>query len=96
VKFKTPENSYLRFLFCFVIEVIAFFLVCANFRAIALGLYFWTAVTDMIIVFNGMLVTKMLFDDEKSRDWVSIAGYTLGGATGSVLSIWVTKHIFGG
>jgi hypothetical protein len=96
VKFKTPENSYLRFLFCFVIEVIAFFLVCANFRAIALGLYFWTAVTDMVIVFNGMLVTKMLFDDEKSRDWVSIAGYTLGGATGSVLSIWVTKHIFGG
>lgn len=65
-------------------------------RAVALGIYSWTALTDMIIVFNGMMVTKLLFDDEKSRDWVSITGYTLGGATGSVVSIWVTKHMFGG
>jgi hypothetical protein len=96
VKFKIPVNPYYRFIFCFILEVITFFILCANFRAVALGLYFWTAVTDMIIVFNGMLVTKMLFDDEKSRDWVSIAGYTLGGATGSVISIYVTKHLFGG
>jgi hypothetical protein len=96
MKFKIPHNPYYRFVFCFFIELIAFFLICANFRAVAQGLYFWTAFTDMIIVFNGMLVTKMLFDDEKSRDWVSIFGYTFGGATGSVISIYVTKHLFGG
>jgi hypothetical protein len=95
IKFKTPANSIARFFFCFVVEVVTFFLLCANFRAVAQGLYVWTAITDMIIVFNGMLITKMLFDDEKSRDWISIAGYTLGGATGSVISIWVTKHVFG-
>lgn len=95
MKFRVPVNPYTRFTLFFLSEVVAFFIVCANFRAVAQGLYFWTAITDMFLVFQGMMLTKLMIDDEKSRDWVSITAFTLGGATGSVISIWVTKHVFG-
>ena len=38
--------------------------------------------------------SKLMIEDEKSRDWASIAGFTCGGATGSALAIFVTKHLW--
>jgi hypothetical protein len=92
---KVPENPYVRFVFFFASELFSFFFIASNFRALAKGLYFWTAITDMTLVFQGMLITKLMIEDEKSRDWVSIIAFTVGGACGSLLSIWVTKHLFG-
>lgn len=50
----------------------------------------------MLISFQKIILAKIFVEDEKARDWVSIAGVTLGGATGSVLSIFLTRHLFGG
>lgn len=75
--------------------MLSFFVVCANFRALAIGLYIWTAATDMLIVLQNMIMAKIFIEDEKARDAWSIAGATIGGACGSLLSIWVTKHLFG-
>lgn len=91
---KVPDSRLGRFWLFFASEAISFFFVAANFRAVALGFYFWTALTDMFLVFQGMIITRMMFDDERTRDWVSIAGFTFGGAFGSVLSIYVTKVIW--
>jgi predicted MFS family arabinose efflux permease len=91
-----PKNSIARFAFFFGSELFSFFFIASNFRALAKGLYFWTAVTDMTLVFQGMIITKLMIDDEKARDWLAISAFTLGGACGSLLSIFVTKHLFGG
>jgi hypothetical protein len=91
---KVPQNPFARFALFFAAELFSFFFIASNFRALAKGLYFWTAITDMTLVFQGMFVTKMMIEDEKSRNWVSITAFTLGGACGSLLSIWVTKHLW--
>lgn len=91
---RVPDSKVKRFALFFTSEAVSFFFVAANFRAVAQGLYFWTAITDMLLVFQGMMVTRLMFDDERSRDWVSIAGFTFGGAVGSVLSIYVTKVLW--
>lgn len=49
----------------------------------------------MLIVLQNMIMAKIFIEDEKARDAWSIAGATIGGACGSLLSIWVTKHLFG-
>ena len=91
-----PNNPWLRFAFFFGSELFSFFFIASNFRALAKGFYFWTAVTDMTLVFQGMIITKLMIEDAKSRDWLAIVSFTLGGACGSLLSIFVTKHLFGG
>jgi hypothetical protein len=93
---RAPDSRLGRFGLFFASEAVSFFFIAANFRAVAQGLYFWTGVTDMLLVFQGMLVTRLMFDDERSRDWISIAGFSFGGATGSMLSIYVTRHLWGG
>jgi|SRR5208282_1710649 len=92
----TPQSRLGRFLFCFVAELFSFFIIASNFRALARGLYVWTAVTDGLCVLQGMIMTKLMIEDAKMRDWWSITGFTLGGMCGSVLSIFVTKHLWGG
>lgn len=92
---KLPNNKWARFGIFFANQMLSFFVVTANFRALAIGLYAWTAITDTWIVFQNMIMAKLFIEDEKARDKWSIAGATIGGACGSVLSIWVTKHVFG-
>jgi len=93
---KPPQSCLGRFLFCFIAELISFFVIASNFRALAKGLYVWTALTDGLCVLQGMIMTKLMIEDEKMRDWWSISGFTLGGMCGSVLSIFVTKTLWGG
>lgn len=91
---RVPDSKLGRFALFFASEAVSFFFIAANFRAVALGLYFWTGLTDMLLVFQGMVITRLMFDDARTRDWLSIAGFTLGGAAGSMLSIYVTKHLW--
>lgn len=92
---KLPEQAWKRFAIFFASQMISFFIICANFRALAQGLYCWTAFTDTLIVFQNMMMAKIFIEDANARDKWSIAGATIGGACGSVLSIYVTKHLFG-
>src|SRR5208337_4413498 len=56
----TPQSRLGRFLFCFVAELFSFFIIASNFRALARGLYVWTAVTDGLCVLQGMIMTKLM------------------------------------
>lgn len=93
--FTPPQSRLGRFVFCFVAELISFFVIASNFRALAKGLYVWTAITDGLCVLQGMIMTKLMIEDAKMRDGWSIMGFTLGGMCGSVLSILVTKTLWG-
>jgi hypothetical protein len=89
---KIPNSKLGRFTLFFASELFSFFVISVNNIALNLGKYGWTVATDMILVFQGMLISKLMIEDEKSRDWASIAGFTCGGATGSALAIFATHH----
>jgi hypothetical protein len=93
---RIPENKIVRALLFFTIQLVSFFVLACNFRALAKGLYFWTALTDTVIVVQNMIVAKLMIENEKMRDWLAITAFSVGGACGSLLSIFVTKRVFGG
>lgn len=89
-----PSSKLGRFALFFASEMFSFFVISINNIALNHGRYLWTVSTDMVLVFQGMLVSKLMIEDDKSRDWNSIAGFTCGGATGSALAIFVTQHLW--
>lgn len=92
---KAPRTALGQFLLMFITEMICFFVIVANTRAYTQGNYFWTAVTDTIFSAQGFVMGKLMMDNKEARSWWSGLGCTLGGTVGSLLSIWVTKHLFG-
>lgn len=91
---EIPKSKLGRFGLFFASEMFAFFVISVNNIALIHSKYLWTVATDMILVFQGMVISKLMIEDEKSRDWTSIAGFTCGGATGSALAIFFTQHLW--
>lgn len=83
------------FAFCFASELISFFIVATNFRALAKGYIGWTVVTDGLIVLQNTIIGKIFIEHEKMRDGVSTLAFTMGGMCGSALSIVLTRYIWG-
>lgn len=86
------------FLFWFVIEGFSFALVVANGRAYNQGNYLWTFLTDATIQVNGFIVGAKFIKDTKDNtghDWYMIVGGAIGGASGSLLAIYLTKLLYG-
>jgi len=72
-----------------------YFVICANFRAVAIGLKCATAGTDVLITMQAFISRKLCIDKEDARTWWVGAGETFGGGFGSILSIVLTKKVFG-
>jgi len=82
--------SFLTFFFS---QLLAYFLVTANYRAIAQGRYFWTAITDLLYATVQFYLIKKIADSKQTG--VALVGYVSGGVVGSLTAIWLTKLIFG-
>jgi hypothetical protein len=94
-KIKPPQNHVGLFAFCFASELISFFIVATNFRALAKGFIAWTVITDGLIVLQNTIIGKIFIEHEKMRDGVSTLAFTMGGMCGSALSIVLTRYIWG-
>ena len=94
-KVKPPQNRVGLFAFCFASEMISFFIVATNFRALAKGFIGATVVTDGLIVLQNTIIGKIFIEHEKMRDGVSTLAFTMGGMCGSALSIVLTRYIWG-
>jgi hypothetical protein len=94
-KIKPPQNRVGLFAFCFLSELISFFIVATNFRALAKGFIVWTVITDGLIVLQNTIIGKIFIEHEKMRDGVSTLAFTMGGMCGSALSIVLTRYIWG-
>jgi hypothetical protein len=94
-KIKLPHSTLGRMVFCFSSELISFFVIATNFRALAKGYILWTVVTDGVIVMQNTLISKIFIENEKARDGLSTLSFTLGGMAGSALSIVLTRYIWG-
>lgn len=92
---RAPKTALGQFSLMFIAELISFFIVVANTRAYTKGLYTWTAVTDMLFSLQTFVMAKLMIDDANGRSWWAGAGFTLGGACGSLLAIFVTSHYLG-
>lgn len=92
---KVPTTPLGQFVYGFCDQFLYFFIVCANFRAVAIGLKLATASTDVLITAQAFVSKKLAIDKEEMRTWWVGAGEMVGGGLGSILSIWVTQKIFG-
>lgn len=77
----------------FGLQFVVYGVFCWNARAIATGRLGHLFVSDLIYAYMAFTIVKMIAD---SKTWGEKLGYTLGGAFGSVLSVWLTKHFWGG
>jgi hypothetical protein len=94
-KLTIPTSPAGQFLFFGATELFTFFIITANFRAIAIGSYWWAGITDYLTVLVNFTVGKLMMDDAKNRSWWVGLGFATGGTIGTLLSIWVTKHLYG-
>lgn len=75
-------------------QCLSYFLFVANGRAYTQGNYTWTAITDALYAAQSFFLIRRLVKEEANNAW-AFAGYVIGGTLGSLLSIAVTKHIYG-
>ena len=67
---KIPTSTVGRAMFFGSTELLTFFIITANFRAIALGNYFWAGLTDYLTVLVNFGVGKLMMDDAKYHTMV--------------------------
>jgi hypothetical protein len=93
--FSVPKTARGQFTFFFVAEMICFFVIVANMRAVALANYFGAAATDLLFGLQAWGMMKLTVENAEARTFAGGIGTTLGGVCGTLLSIWFTKHLFG-
>lgn len=70
------------------LQFLNFLILTVNYRAVAHGLYTWTALTDMLIcLINWTLIKKVANEDSM---WARV-GYLFGGTTAGIVGIWITQ-----
>lgn len=90
-----PKSRFGQIAFFFGTQFLAYFLFVANTRAFTQASYGWTWVTDTMLAAQAFTVSKLMIDNKEARGWWAGVGYTLGGPMGSLLSILVTKKLYG-
>jgi hypothetical protein len=94
-RIKVPQSTVGRMAFCFASELLSFFIIATNFRALAKGMILWTVITDGLIVLQNTIIGKIYIEHERMRDGASTLAFTAGGMCGSALSILLTRFIWG-
>jgi len=95
LRFGFPKTRFGQLAFFFTTQFLSYFLFVANTRAFTQGSYTWTWVTDTLLAGQAFILAKLMIDKKEGRGlWAGI-GYVLGGPVGSLLSIYVTKRLYG-
>ena len=92
---KIPCTRHGQFLFFFLSQAAYYGIVVANGRAFNQALYVPTCVTDVMLATHSFFIYRLIAKDENSSGAWPLAGTVSGGAAGSLLSIWMTKMVFG-
>jgi hypothetical protein len=81
-----------QFSFFFLMELTSFFVIVFNMRAVAAGLKVATVLSDMVFSAQNFYVIKRVADCDTKA---AFFGYTIGGAAGSLVSLYATRWLFG-
>jgi hypothetical protein len=80
------------FFILFAAQCVSYGLICWNYRAVAKGMIPQVVVSDLLFAALQFKVLKRVAAAESNLAW---AGYVLGGAAGSALSVYLTKLAWG-
>lgn len=76
----------------FILQFLQYALASLGYLALAAYSYTGTFLMDLILAANSFYIVKRISQCESRAGQV---GYTLGGACGSCVAIWISKHFFG-
>jgi hypothetical protein len=88
----TNSQRWREFFILFFVQLFQYCIVCISYIALNKGSYVWTFATDIICGLNSFFIIRKIATTE-TKNTLGLVGYVLGGATGSVLAIWLTKRI---
>jgi hypothetical protein len=74
----------------FAVQFFSYCIICISFIALSKGSYVWTFVTDLVCGLNSFYLIKKVANTE-AKNTLAICSFVLGGASGSMLAIWLTK-----
>lgn len=81
-----------QFLFFFAVQFLNYAMLCWNYRSVAQARFGNIFVSDLACAaISFTLIKKVANTDSRA----AMAGYILGGAFGSVVSVWITKMVYG-
>lgn len=83
-----------EFWLLFGVQAFQYCIICISYISLAKGSYFWTFSSDIVCGLNGYFIIKKIANSE-AKNTLGIIGYTLGGATGSMMAIWIAKRLVG-
>jgi hypothetical protein len=87
-------RAWKEFFTLFFVQLFQYCIICISYISLAKANYAWTFGTDIICGLNGYFIIRKIAATE-SKNPLSIVGYTLGGAIGSMLAIWISKRMVG-
>lgn len=76
----------------FITQFFSYALIIVNGRAYNQANYVVTFSSDLVFASYGFFVIKAIGNSSNKLAWV---GYTIGGATGSLFGIWISKVLLG-
>lgn len=83
-------TTFLKF---FLIQCLNYGILCWNFRAVAQARYVHIGLSDLCCAAISFTLIKRVAQTDSRA---AMAGYIVGGAVGSVVSVWITKTVWGG
>ena len=87
----TPKRQFKSAAALFFVQLFSYGICSISYIVMNRGQYALTFGFDLLFGLNAFFIVKRIVHAEDKLGW-DAAAYTLGGATGSVLAIWVTKH----
>jgi hypothetical protein len=85
-------KHFRTFVFFFAVQFLSYAMLCWNYRTVAQARYGGIFLSDLACAAISFTLIKKVANTE-SR--VALIGYVLGGAFGSVVSVWITKQVYG-
>lgn len=87
-------DNWKEFGLMFGVQFFQYCIICISFIALAKGRYVWTFVSDAACGLNSYFIIRRISNSD-AKSHLGVIGYTLGGSSGSMLAIWLTKHLMG-
>jgi hypothetical protein len=81
-----------EFFLLFFVQLFQYCIICISYIALAKANYGVVFVTDLVCGVNSYFLIRTIAGTE-GKSKLGIVGYVLGGATGSMLAIWISKRL---
>lgn len=77
-----------------ILNFISYLVIAYNYRACAKAKYLQVLITDIILCLIGFTITEYIVRAIQSGAWSARVFYTIGGALGAQVGIYLTKVVF--